>query len=445
MNHWAVEKKAFRLITTHTRRRTDECDRIPKESFVYANDVLHLYSLYRIRLTPKPPPLDLTLDGKLKYDDPLRGVTSYLFNARLSDFRQYLQQVDVARLVARNIRYNVGGPIGGSIRKTYEKSPHDFWYFHNGITIVCDKMPEENGVATLINPSVINGAQTLYAISESSRRKSPALVAVRAIVRGHDSDMPIEDDVWLQKVIRGVNTQNRVIAWEFRSNEPEQFELQDRFHEMGIFYERKRGEWNEYRTEARFKGFDRVRLDKLGQILTITGDKSGDGVLLVKKGIDHVFTDKRYTKLFPSRSKVAKRFERIYLALRLWRFLDKCGYKDSDHYRREHHAFQNCLWLLHQGVTSVDHLHSKATVDSIRKALDHFESRTAKGRRAKRVLRQLTKAVWAAWKKARKVDPEHWTANNFFKSAFGNRVIRNKAYPTVLPSLKQLSRELYAE
>ena len=57
--------------------------------------------------------------------------------------------------------------IAKSIRRTYQKYPKDFWYYHNGLTIICDKFAEENSVATLTNPSVINGAQTLYAISSS--------------------------------------------------------------------------------------------------------------------------------------------------------------------------------------------------------------------------------------------------------------------------------------
>jgi hypothetical protein len=53
--------------------------------------------------------------------------------------------------------------------------------------------------------------------------RSPALVAVRSIVRGTNG--PLEDDEWLQKIIRGVNTQNRVKESDFSSNEPEQVSI----------------------------------------------------------------------------------------------------------------------------------------------------------------------------------------------------------------------------
>jgi hypothetical protein len=441
-NHWSVEKKAFRLITTHKRRPGERVERIPAESLNYAEDILRLYAQYRKGGTPRARPLELKIDDKLQYKDPRRRVTSYLFNAPLADFRRYLDHNDVARLVARNIRYNIAGKIGRTIRKTYEKTPLDFWYYHNGMTIICDDMTENNGVATLVNPSVINGAQTLYAISESSKRSSPALVTARVIVRGSDGDELPEDDDWLQNVIRGVNTQNRVKATDFWSNEPEQFELQHRFREMNVFYERKRGEWKEYRNEPRYRKFDTVSLPELGKILTVTDDDSGEGVLMVKKGEEEVFAEKHYRHLFPSRSKVTHRFEKIYLAYRIRVLLYECGYPNGDTRNKQRHAFWNCLWLLHKGMTSIDRFHTRASIHSIKAASDRFHSGGRAGQRAKKAIRKLTKEVWTAWRVARKSNPEKWTPNNFFKAKFGNKTILRKAYPKAAPVLRSLGREL---
>ena len=241
LNNWSREKKAFRLVTTYKRRPGARLDQIPLENCDFSQEILELYRQYRKGATPKARPLNLTVKDKLCYGDPKRRVTSYIFNAHAGEFRKYLENNDVARLVARNIRYDLGGRIKRSIKSTYENHPHDFWYLHNGLTIVCDDFMEKQQVATLVNPSVINGAQTLYALSSSSNRKSEALVATRVIVRGDERAKPIEDDEWLQNVIRGVNTQNRVRADDFRSNGPEQIELQNRLRDQKVFYERKRG------------------------------------------------------------------------------------------------------------------------------------------------------------------------------------------------------------
>jgi hypothetical protein len=219
--NWHTAKKAFRIVTTHTRHRQKEFGLIPEDNFVYFEHVLELYSRYRIFQTPTPPPLALTVQDKVPYSDKKRGTVSYLFNARVSDFRRYLEKTDVSRLVARNIRFRVptGRKVARAIRGTYEKSPEEFWYLHNGLTILCDDFAEKNQTATLEAPSVVNGAQTLYAIADCPLRDTPAFVIVRAIVRGENS-IPVDDDEWVQRVIRGVNTQNKVEPYDFRSNDP---------------------------------------------------------------------------------------------------------------------------------------------------------------------------------------------------------------------------------
>ena len=227
--NWHQAKKAFRLVTTFKHRAGARLELIPNQNLVFADDILRLYGQFRRVWTPRARPLELVVNDKLSYTDGRRRVTSYLFNARMSDFRKYLEHNDVARLLARNIRSNLAGRVGRAIRNTYEKKPHDFWYLHNGLTIVCDEYAEKNQTATLVNPSVVNGAQSLYAIAASASKTSVALVTTRVIVRNARSDGSPDDDEWLQSVIRGVNTQNRVRPWDFRSNEPEQIELQKRF------------------------------------------------------------------------------------------------------------------------------------------------------------------------------------------------------------------------
>jgi hypothetical protein len=439
LNNWLNEKKAFRLVTTANKRPGAEFNTIPRDSFVYADAVLHLYEQFRTGATPRARPLQLTVENKLTYRDPRRGVTSYLFNARLADFRKYLDHNDVARLVAKNIRYDLGSKVGRDIRKTYERDHSNFWYLHNGLTVICDHFTESGQVATLTNPSVVNGAQTLYAVSGSAQKNSSAMATTRVIVRG-DGQGDSEDDKWVQSVIQGVNTQNRVRTYDLRSNEPEQIELQNKFRDLKIFYERRRGEWGEFRNDPKYRGFDRVALRTLGMILATVSDNEGRGVLLVKRGVDEIFGGDQYRKLFPSRVKVARRFKRMYFAYRLYELLDRCGYRNAKEYRKQRHAFWNSLWILHRGMTSVSQLFSRASVRAIHDAFDILEGRGGRGRHARRVVKQARKAVWFAWRKARRADLEHWTANNFFKSRFGNRKVLTLALPRVRAELQTLGR-----
>lgn len=439
---WRVERKAFRLITTSRRRKRHENKLLPASAYCYADEVLDLYRQYRKGQTPQARDLELFVTDKLPYRDAARGVTSYLFNARMADFRRYCETSDVGRLVARNIRYNLAGNVGKSIRATYEADPHNFWYVHNGITIICDDYVEKNQTATLVNPSVVNGAQTLYAIAASSRKASSALVPTRVIVRGRHRRIAQEDDEWVQTVIRGVNTQNRVRAQDFRSNDPAQIELHNRFRDQKVFYERKRGEWREYRNEPRFQGFDRTSLKDIGLALTATAQSDGSGVVLVKRGAEVIFgEEKNYHNIFPNRVLVSRRFERIYLTYRLAKFVRDHAYNSSKESLRQRHAYWTVVWLTHLGMAGGNGFFSRASVDSIRTAFDAFEGSGRKGMRARKVIRTVRAAVWSAWRKARRVDLEQWTANNFFKSKWGHGEVLNFAMPKVRQALRALARE----
>jgi len=344
--------------------------------------------------------LTLRIDDKLSYRQGPRGVTSYLFSAQLSDFRKYLQTYDVPRLLARNIRYDLGSRVGESIKKTYENSPHDFWYFHNGLTIICDDFIERNKEATLVAPSVVNGAQTLYAISTSKNKASPALVPVKVIVRAEASSHAVEDDQWLQDIIRSVNSQNRVRKSDLRSNEPEQVLLQSKFREMRVYYERKRGEWRVVRNEPRYRNHERLSLVSLGQILTATNAPDGMGVLTVKKGVDDVFDDPNYKKLFPRRSLVARRFERIYLSYRIATFLENFGYRNATERRKLRHGFWSTLWLVHSSITAAVR-YSVVDTSSIKRAFDHLEARSSvPAREARKAVREAVATVWGRMAKS---------------------------------------------
>lgn len=439
-DNWFQNKKAFRLITSRLARRKYQFGDIPADHFLHGDEILRLYSDFRQAQTPRARDLTLRIEDKLSYGQGPRGVSSYLFSAQLSDFRKYLQQYDVPRLLARNIRYDLGSQVGEEIKKTYERYPHDFWYFHNGLTIICDDFVERNKEATLVAPSVVNGAQTLYAISTSKNKSSPALVPVKVIVRAEASSRALEDDQWLQDIIRSVNSQNRVRRSDLRSNEPEQVLLQSKFRELRVYYERKRGEWRVVRNEPRYRNHERLSLVRLGQILTATSTLDGAGVLTVKKGVDDVFDKPNYKKLFPRRSVVARRFERIYLAYRIANFLENFGYRNSADRRKLRHGFWSTLWLVHHGITNTIK-YSVVNTSSIKRAFDDIEAKSSsQARAAKRTLREAVATVWNVWRKAASRDRDLWTPNNFFKSKFGVQSVQKHCTSKMTPKLNSIGQ-----
>jgi hypothetical protein len=437
---WFHQKKAFRLITTSNLGSGKlETKGLPGEAFFYAEQVLRLYEQFRQGETPKARDLRLTIDDKLPYKDRTKGTSSYLINAPVSDFRKYLEDNDVARLVARNIRYDLGSKIGGRVRKTYESAPQDFWYFHNGITIVCEDFIEANNKATLVAPSVINGAQTLYAISASGKKSSPAVVTTKVIVRPNSRDD--RDSGWLLEVIRSVNSQNPVQEADLRSNEPEQLLLQSKFREQKVYYERKRGEWKVVRNEPRYRSFARISMRVLGQALAVCEDAEGKGVRLLKAGsTDRVFAKDNYRRIFPSRHKLNRAFERLYFVYRLMELLYYQGYANKESARKQGHAFWNCLWLCYQGLAPTMPWRTM-TASALKERFDEFESRnTGAAKQARRAIRRVTREAWRAYRHLSKRDPERWTPNNFFKQKPGIEGLKRQVSPKVRGILRKFGQ-----
>ena len=230
---------------------------------------------------------------------------------------------------------------------------------------------------------------------------------------------------------------------DFRSNNPEQVELQKVFREHKVFYERKRGEWGVVRNNPEYRNVSRLSLPKLGQVLAAVSDDDGQGVLVLKRGTEKIFAeDKVYAKLFPTRAKVARRFKRLYLAYRVFRLLDKVGYKNTKDKRKQHHAFWNCVWLLHRGITSLNGFARRSALRGIKEAFDEFEGSGKWGRAARKRVRNLTKAVWRAYRQGRRADPDKWSPANFFKVKYGNQVICRFALPKVKKELQTLAHRI---
>ena len=83
------------------------------------------------------------------------------------------------RLFARNVRGYLGSTeINRGMDNTISDEPEFFWYYNNGITIICDhaERVSSGGKDTLnvTNPQIINGQQTTRTLSEepAAQRKS---------------------------------------------------------------------------------------------------------------------------------------------------------------------------------------------------------------------------------------------------------------------------------
>jgi len=149
--------------------------------------------------------------------------------------------------------YNVRGPLGGTnvnrdiVKSIKDKSLHKkFPLFHNGITIVTNKISELPDATspqklTIDTFFVVNGCQSLTALFNNKKELTDDLRILTKFVQvSVDSDLS-------KTITQFSNNQNGVKPRDFKSNNPIQVRLQNEFRNYygtEYFYEIKRGEVN---------------------------------------------------------------------------------------------------------------------------------------------------------------------------------------------------------
>ncbi|MBP2040134.1 AIPR family protein [Streptomyces avidinii] len=156
-----------------------------------------------------------------------------------------------ARLFSQNIRQSLGlTRINSGIEKTLTDEPENFWYFNNGITILCDRIepyyPDRRHPAypvelRLTHVSVVNGAQTVTSIHKAMQvtpdTVEDADVMVRVISLGD------ERADYASKITETTNTQNDVSRRDFIALDETQALIREDFDlTLDKTYVYKRGE-----------------------------------------------------------------------------------------------------------------------------------------------------------------------------------------------------------
>ncbi|MGW5440228.1 AIPR family protein [Nocardia asteroides] len=196
-------------------------------------------------LTPPPVKLDVELFPWFEIGSP---YPSFHGVANAGDVADWV--ATGSDLFSANIRNPLGRtPINNELITTLTTEPANFWYFNNGITVLCDtvertaytmRSPQNRPLSlTLYGASVVNGAQTVKSLAEAVRLDDDARdaqVSVRIIVTGAAKD-------FAKRTTQATNRQNRVEARDFIALEPLHAAIMEEMRaELGLEYSVRRGE-----------------------------------------------------------------------------------------------------------------------------------------------------------------------------------------------------------
>jgi len=151
------------------------------------------------------------------------------------------------KIFQQNVRYSLGlrsKSINRQILETAESKDKgiSFWYFNNGITIICKKINEtaSGKVINLHEAQIINGAQTTYALYEAYK-EGKLKDNVEVLVRVIETD----NREFMENITLYTNSQNAIRLRDLCSNDEIQLKLQKiLLNSYQYFYERKRGEFD---------------------------------------------------------------------------------------------------------------------------------------------------------------------------------------------------------
>jgi len=102
--------------------------------------------------------------NKFDYETSDGRYKAYIMNIRGDDLIKLSKQ----EYFNENIRFGLGNSkINKNITETANNIPELFWFFNNGVTIICSEVKEHAGSIILKQAQVVNGAQTIHSLNKS--------------------------------------------------------------------------------------------------------------------------------------------------------------------------------------------------------------------------------------------------------------------------------------
>jgi hypothetical protein len=198
-----------------------------------------------------------------KYFDEFNTIVAMV---KLKDFAEFVAKGG-NNLFHSNIRnYLKSTKINQGIKSTLKEEPNNFWYFNNGVTIVCDEYWEERGSVRIKAPQIVNGCQTAKTLAEHFKNKTIKELSqmnqdghlLIKIIRTKKSAEENEKKQLRDKITRYTNSQNAVLGLDFYALDAFQRDKKLEFRQLGYYYEIQRGAFiTEALSEQKFfKGHD---------------------------------------------------------------------------------------------------------------------------------------------------------------------------------------------
>lgn len=165
---------------------------------------------------------------------------SLIVNISAKSLKTLYEQYGYRGLFAQNLRYYVkNAKIDGNIIASIQEQPENFWYYNNGIILICDNYCINGKSLTVCNFSIINGGQTTKLIGETEFTRD-FYVQCKLIKNKYVSVN--ERLEFISNVAEATNTQKPIKDKDLIANRIEQRILKKQLADAGVYCQIKRGE-----------------------------------------------------------------------------------------------------------------------------------------------------------------------------------------------------------
>lgn len=271
--------------------------------------ILLLLADYLDGVAPPVPALDLEIEsgggvrtgGIFNRYDSKTDIESWAFSMTADAVADMYGRAG-NRLFARNVRGFLGSTeINRGMEATLQKEPEYFWYYNNGITIICDDAKQESSrgrqILRVTNPQVINGQQTTRTLARSSTGRRGASVLVRVIrVPRSSRESANGFEMLVSRIVSATNWQNAIRPSDLMSNDRRQIEIERQLRKLGYLYLRKRMTKGEAKRAAGVRHLRPIKKEELAQAVAACDLDP----FVVREGKERLFEERMYPYVFPS-------------------------------------------------------------------------------------------------------------------------------------------------
>lgn len=235
-----------------------------------------------------------------RYDEK-NGIECWVLSMRGDKIADLFRSAGT-RLFARNVRGYLGQrpPVNEAMRETLQDSPDRFFYYNNGITILCDEA-EERGregreVLHIKHPQIINGQQTTRTLAKYPEYAANASVLVKVFAVTQQSVEDVNFNTLLSSIVTGTNYQSPIRQSDLKSNDRVQVALERSMRKLGYGYIRKRQAGSEEKVHVGGKQFHRIKMEEFAQSVAAC---ELDGYV-ARSSKEKLFDEEKYKVLFPT-------------------------------------------------------------------------------------------------------------------------------------------------